>query len=213
MERAGAPDPGHYRQTERDGIYREHVERLVANSGQIYPCFARPSNSTPSRGGAAEAAAGCTGARARTRRRRGCEASRRRRAVHARVSVPLPHAFHDILRGEVGFDNDHRELHRLRSEFARDLHLAVGWTTSPWSSATLRGERPHQQHAQSVRHLPRARGDGRVPPHAAAVRPRQEEALQASRRDQAGQLTPRDFLLRGVGNYLCFLSAEFLTEA
>ena len=70
--------------------------------------------------------------------------------------------------------------------------------------------RPSLQHAQAGPDLQGARrGAAALSAHAAAVRHRSQEALQAPRRDQPRAAHRHGYLVEVVRNYLCFLSTEF----
>ena len=202
-EGPGAPGPhGPYRQTERDGIYHEHVARLL-ESGHLYPCFCTAEELEAERT-AAQAGGprlGVLGQVPGAGRGRGPAPPGGRRAVHAaRARARRPHRLprHPARRRRLR-ERHHGRLHR--AALGRHRHL------QPRRRRRRRHHgdhprhprrRPHQQHAQAGRHLRGARRAGaRVPAHAAALRHRQEEAQQAARRHQAGAAHRRGVPRRG----------------
>ena len=103
-----APGPhGPYRQTERQFVYREYIEKLLA-SGHLYPCFCTPDELEAERQSAqAEKRAWVYGGRCRALPPE--EVERRTAAAEAftlRMHVPPGKTvFRDMLRDPVEFDN------------------------------------------------------------------------------------------------------------
>ena len=140
-EGPGVPGPhGPYRQTERDGIYQEYVEKLV-ESGHLYPCFCtRRAARRRARGGPGGGRRlGLHGHVPRPRRGRGGAAAGGRRAVHAaRACARGPHRVprHPARRRRLR-ERDHGRLHRRALGRHRSRTTSPWWsTTSPWRSPT-----------------------------------------------------------------------------
>ena len=124
-EGPGVPGPhGPYRQTERDGIYHEHVARLL-ESGHLYPCFCTPEELEAERDGGAGGGPGLgvlgqvPGAGAG----RGPAPPGGRRTVHAaRACARRPHRLprHPARRRRLR-ERHHRRLHR--AALGRHRHL------------------------------------------------------------------------------------------
>ena len=125
----------------------------------------------------------------RPARRRGRPPQGRRRALDVALQGASRHGHlrRPAARPGRGRMRDHRRLHR--AAFRRDHHLQSGRggrRRHDGDQPRHPRRRPHLQHAQADPHL---RGAGRaraaLPAHAAAVRHRSQEALQAPRRDQS----------------------------
>lgn len=120
---------GPYRQSERSEIYREHVEQLVA-SGGAYPCFCTKERLDALRDEQRARKAAVMGYDGHCRNIEPAEAARRRAAGEAHViRLAMPEdgetVAHDVLRGEVRFDNkliDDQIL--LKSDGFPTYHLA-----------------------------------------------------------------------------------------
>ncbi len=120
---------GPYRQSERSAIYREEVERLVA-AGAAYPCFCTKERLEALRDEQRARKAPVMGYDRHCRNIAPCEAARRRTAGEAhviRLAMPTEGetVAHDLLRGEVRFDNtliDDQVL--LKSDGFPTYHLA-----------------------------------------------------------------------------------------
>ena len=120
---------GPYRQSERSGIYREHVERLVA-SGGAYPCFCTKERLDALREEQRQRKASVMGYDGHCRAVPREEAARRRAAGEPhviRLSMPTEGetVVHDLLRREIRFDNtlvDDQIL--LKSDGFPTYHLA-----------------------------------------------------------------------------------------
>jgi len=118
-----------YRQSERTAIYREQVERLVA-AGAAYPCFCTKERLEALREEQRARKAPVMGYDRHCRAIPPAEAARRRAAGEAhviRLAMPIDGetVAHDLLRGEVRFDNtlvDDQVL--LKSDGYPTYHLA-----------------------------------------------------------------------------------------
>ena len=150
------PGPhGPYRQTERQPIYHEYVERLLA-SGHLYPCFctAEELEAERQRGAGREARLGVLGHVPRAPRGRGRAPQGRRRAVHAAHAGA---AGQDRLRRPAARpggvrQRHHRRLHRAAQR--RHHHVQPrrgGRRRDHGDHARDPRRRPHQQHAQAGR--------------------------------------------------------------
>ncbi len=118
-----------YRQSERSAIYRQHVEELVAR-GAAYPCFCTKERLDALREEQRARKAPVMGYDRRCRTIPPGEAARRRAAGEPHViRLAMPEegetVAHDLLRGEVAFDNaliDDQVL--LKSDGFPTYHLA-----------------------------------------------------------------------------------------
>ena len=214
-EGPGVPGPhGPYRQTERDDIYHEYVARLL-ESGHVYPCFCTPVELETERA-AAQREGRAWVYSGKCRKLAPEEVQRRREAGEPytlRVHVPAGRTiFHDILRGDVAFENDTiGDFIVQRSDGTVTYNLAV-----VVDDVTM-----------EITHV--IRGDDHI-----SNTPKQVVVYQAlaaaipeflhmpllfgtdkkklSKRHGATkleQLTAEGFMVEVVRNYLCFLSAEF----
>jgi glutamyl-tRNA synthetase len=214
-EGPGVPGPhGPYRQTERDAIYHEYAERLLG-TGHLYPCFCTPEELETERTAAQKEGRGWVySGRCRTLEPE--EAQRRQAAGEPytlRVHVPAGRTvFHDILRGEVGFENDTiGDFIVQRSDGTVTYNLAVVVDDVAMEiTHVIRGDdhisnTPKQVviyealgvPAPEFLHMPLLFGT---------------DKKKLSKRHGATkleQLTAEGFLTEVVRNYLCFLSAEF----
>ena len=214
-EGPGAPGRhGPYRQTERDAIYHEYVERLLG-TGHLYPCFCTPEELETERTAAQKEGGGWVYS-GRCRALEPQEVGRRQAAGEPytlRVRVPAGRtAFHDILRGEVGFENDTiGDFIVQRSDGTVTYNLAVVVDDVAMEiTHVIRGDdhisnTPKQVviyealgvPAPEFLHMPLLFGT---------------DKKKLSKRHGATkleQLTAEGFLVEVVRNYLCFLSAEF----
>ncbi len=119
---------GPYRQSERSAIYRDHVDRLLA-SGHAYCCFCTEERLENLRGmqKAAKVQPGYDGkCRALDADEvRKCLESRAPHVVRLKIDKSATTSFHDLLRGEIKFDNhtiDDQVL--LKSDGFPTYHLA-----------------------------------------------------------------------------------------
>ena len=214
-EGPGVPGPhGPYRQTERGGIYREHVEKLLA-SGHLYPCFCTPEELEAGRAAAQEDGRGW--AYPGTCRDLAADEVDRRRAAGApytlRVRVPEGRTvFHDILRGEVAFENDTMgDFIVVRSDGSVTYNLAVVVDdVSMEITHVIRGD-DHISNTPKQVVIYEALGV-QVPEFLHMPLLFGTDKKKLSKRHGATkleQLTAEGFLVEVVRNYLCFLSAEF----
>ncbi len=214
-EGPGVPGPhGPYRQTERDGIYHEHVARLL-QSGHLYPCFCTPDEIEAERTAAQQDGRGWV--YSGKCRALGPEEVQRRQAAGEpytlRVRVPEGRTvFHDILRGEVGFENDTMGdfiVQRSDGTVTYNLAVVVDDVTMEITHV-IRGDdhisnTPRQvviYHALGAAvpeflHMPLLFGTDR------------KKLSKRHGATKLEQLTAEGFLVDVVRNYLCFLSAEF----
>ena len=214
-EGPGVPGPhGPYRQTERDGIYHEYVERLLG-TGHLYPCFCTPDEleverTTAQQEGRAWVYAGkCRGLEAE-------EVERRRAAGEPytlRVVVPAGRTvFHDILRGDVGFENDTiGDFIVQRSDGTATYNLAVVVDDVTMEiTHVIRGD-DHISNTPKQVVIYEALGVP-VPEFLHMPLLFGTDKKKLSKRHGATkleQLTAEGYLVEVVRNYLCFLSAEF----
>ncbi|MBE0528729.1 MAG: glutamate--tRNA ligase [Thermoleophilia bacterium] len=214
-EGPGVPGPhGPYRQTERGAIYHEYVERLLG-TGHLYPCFCTPGELETERTAAQQEGRGwvysgkCRGLDAE-------EVERRQAAGEPytlRVVVPTGRTvFHDLLRGDVGFENDTiGDFIVQRSDGTATYNLAVVVDDVTMEiTHVIRGDdhisnTPKQVviyealgvPAPEFLHMPLLFGT---------------DKKKLSKRHgvtKLEQLTAEGYLVEVVRNYLCFLSAEF----
>ena len=119
---------GPYRQSERTGIYREHVSQLL-EQGHAYRCFATPEELSEMRAAQKERGNGPVYDR-RYRDQDPEEGRRREEAGEAcviRLKMPMEGetVFNDGLRGDITFDNGQQEdLILLKSDGFPTYHLA-----------------------------------------------------------------------------------------
>ena len=194
-------------------IYREHIERLLAAGPPLHLLpHARGARGRASGGSGREARLGLQRRLPRPcRRTRSRAAPGGRRALDAALQgAPR----HDGLRRHAarpgrGRKRDHRRLHR--AALRRHRHLQPGGgrrRRDDGGEPRHPRRRPPSQHAQAGAHL---RGAGRaraaVPAHAAALRHRPQEALQASRRHQS-RAAHRDGLSGRGGAQLPLFSVD-----
>jgi glutamyl-tRNA synthetase len=214
-EGPGAPGPhGPYRQTERDDIYREYVDKLVS-AGHLYPCFCTAEQLEAERAAAQAEGRGwvyqgtCRGLSAD-------EVARRQAAGEAytlRVRVPEGRTvFHDILRGDVAFENDTMgDFIVVRSDGSVTYNLAVVVDDHTMEiTHVIRGD-DHISNTPKQVVIYHALGT-EVPEFLHMPLLFGTDKKKLSKRHGATkleQLTAEGFLVEVVRNYLCFLSAEF----
>ena len=214
-EGPGVPGPhGPYRQTERDGIYRDYVEKLL-ESGHLYPCFCTPEELESERASAqAEGRAWVYSGRCRDLSPG--EVERRQAAGEPytlRVRVPDGRTvFHDILRGEVAFENDTMgDFIVVRSDGSVTYNLAVVVDDVTMEiTHVIRGD-DHISNTPKQVVIYHALDAG-VPEFLHMPLLFGTDKKKLSKRHGATkleQLTAEGFLVEVVRNYLCFLSAEF----
>jgi glutamyl-tRNA synthetase len=214
-EGPGAPGPhGPYRQTERDGIYHEYVERLLA-SGHLYPCFCAPEDLEVERAAAQAEGRGWVYA-GKCRGLSADEVQRRQAAGEPytlRVRVPEGRTvFHDILRGQVAFENDTiGDFIVVRSDGTVTYNLAVVVDDVTMEiTHVIRGD-DHISNTPKQVVIYHAL-DADVPEFLHMPLLFGTDKKKLSKRHGATkleQLTAEGFLVEVVRNYLCFLSAEF----
>jgi glutamyl-tRNA synthetase len=214
-EGPGVPGPhGPYRQTERDAIYRTHVDRMV-EAGHLYPCFCTPEELEAERRAAqAEKRAWVYGGR--------ClalpadEVERRKAAGEPftlRVHVPDGStSFHDMLRGVVAFDNDTIGdfiVQRSDGTITYNLAVVVDDVTMDITHV-IRGD-DHISNTPKQVVIYEALG-ATVPEFLHMPLLFGVDKKKLSKRHGATkieQLTAMGYLVEVVRNYLCFLSTEF----
>jgi glutamyl-tRNA synthetase len=205
---------GPYRQTERDHVYREYVERLL-ESGHLYPCFCTPDELEAERA-AAQAEGGGWVYSGRCRGLAPEEVGRRTAAGEAhtlRVRVPAGRTvFHDILRGDVVFDNETMgDFIVQRSDGTVTYNLAVVVDDVAMEiTHVIRGD-DHISNTPKQVVIYEALGAA-VPEFLHMPLLFGTDKKKLSKRHGATkleQLTAEGFLVEVVRNYLCFLSAEF----
>ncbi len=214
-EGPGVPGPhGPYRQTERDGIYHEHVARLL-ETGHLYPCFCTPEELEAERTAAQQEGR----AWVYSGKCRGLEPDevRRRQAAGEpytlRVRVPEGRTvFHDILRGDVAFENDTiGDFIVQRSDGTVTYNLAVVVDDVTMEiTHVIRGD-DHISNTPKQVVIYEALGAG-VPEFLHMPLLFGTDKKKLSKRHGATkleQLTAEGFLVEVVRNYLCFLSSEF----
>ena len=214
-EGPGVPGPhGPYRQTERDAVYHEYVERLLG-TGHLYPCFCTPEELETERTVAQKEGRGWVYS-GKCRALEPEEAQRRQAAGEPftlRVRVPAGRTvFHDLLRGEVGFENDTiGDFIVQRSDGTVTYNLAVVVDDVAMEiTHVIRGDdhisnTPKQVviyealgvPAPEFLHMPLLFGTDR------------KKLSKRHGATKLEQLTAEGFLTEVVRNYLCFLSAEF----
>ncbi len=214
-EGPGAPGPhGPYRQTERDGIYHEYVETLL-ESGHLYPCFCTPGELEGERAAAQAEGRGWVYS-GRCRALAPEEVERRQAAGEPytlRVRVPAGRTvFHDILRGEVAFENETMGdfiVQRSDGTVTYNLAVVVDDVTMEITHV-IRGD-DHISNTPKQVVIYEALGAG-VPEFLHMPLLFGTDKKKLSKRHGATkleQLTAEGFLVEVVRNYLCFLSAEF----
>lgn len=214
-EGPGVPGPhGPYRQTERHEIYRDYAGRLL-EAGHLYPCFCTAEDLEVERA-AAQAAGGGWVYSGRCRGLSADEVRRRQAAgdpFTLRVRVPEGRTvFHDILRGEVGFDNDTLgDFIVVRSDGSATYNLAVVVDDVTMEiTHVIRGD-DHISNTPKQVVIYQALGAA-VPEFLHMPLLFGTDRKKLSKRHGATkleQLTAEGFLVEVVRNYLCFLSAEF----
>ena len=214
-EGPGVPGPhGPYRQTERDGIYHEHVARLL-ESGHLYPCFCSAEDLEAER--TAAQAEGRDSVYSGKCRALAPEEVQRRRTdgepYTLRVRVPEGRTvFHDILRGDVAFENDTMGdfiVQRSDGTITYNLAVVVDDVTMEITHV-IRGD-DHISNTPKQVVIYEALGVG-VPEFLHMPLLFGTDKKKLSKRHGATkleQLTAEGFLVEVVRNYLCFLSAEF----
>ncbi len=214
-EGPGAPGPhGPYRQTERDRIYREHIERL-REGDHLYPCFCTPEQLDAER--AAAQAWGRGWVYSGTCRGLAPDEVRRREEAGEpytlRVRVPEGRTvFHDILRGDVAFENDTMGdfiVQRSDGTITYNLAVVVDDVTMEITHV-IRGD-DHISNTPKQVVVYEALG-AEVPEFLHMPLLFGTDKKKLSKRHGATkleQLTAEGFLVEVVRNYLCFLSAEF----
>ena len=217
-EGPGRPGPhGPYRQTERGHIYEEHIARLLAG-GHLYPCFCTPQELEAER------------EQARREDRAWVYSGRCRRLprdeVERRLAAGEPHTlrmrvppgrtvFHDMLRGEVAFDNETiGDFIVRRSDGTVTYNLAVVVDdVSMEITHVIRGD-DHISNTPKQVVIYEALG-APVPEFLHMPLLFGTDRKKLSKRHGATkieQLTAMGFLVEVVRNYLCFLSTEFDEE-
>jgi len=210
-----APGPhAPYRQTERQPIYREHIETLVAG-GHLYTCFCTPEElETEHQAAQAEKRAWVYSGKCRALPAE--EVERRKAAGEPwtlRLRVPAGKtAFHDLLRGPVEFDNDtFGDFIVQRSDGTITYNLAVVVDDVTMEiSHVIRGD-DHISNTPKQVVIYEALGAA-VPEFLHMPLLFGTDKKKLSKRHGATkleQLTAEGFLVEVVRNYLCFLSAEF----
>ena len=209
------PGPhGPYRQTEREAIYREHIERLLAG-GHLYTCFHTPDELE------AERRAAQAGKRAwvysgACRDLPPAEVARRKAAgepwtLRFRVR-PGTTTFDDLLRGPVEVENETiGDFIVQRSDGTITYNLAV--VVDDVTMAITHVIRGDDHLSNTPRQILIYEALGAPPPHFLHM-PLLfgTDRKKLSKRHGATnleQLTAMGFLVEVVRNYLCFLSTEF----
>ena len=214
-EGPGVPGPhGPYRQTERDAVYHGYVERLLG-TGHLYPCFCTPEELDTERTAAQKEGRGWVYS-GKCRALEPEEVQRRQAAGEPytlRVHVPAGRTvFHDILRGEVGFENDTiGDFIVQRSDGTVTYNLAVVVDDVAMEiTHVIRGD-DHISNTPKQVVIYEALGVP-VPEFLHMPLLFGTDKKKLSKRHGATkleQLTAEGFLTEVVRNYLCFLSAEF----
>ena len=214
-EGPGEPGPhGPYRQTERDGIYREHVARLLA-TGHLYPCFCTPEQLEAERR-AAQAEKRDWVYSGRCRALPAEEVERRKdRGEGFTLRMRVPDgvtAFHDLLRGSVEFDNatiGDFIVQRSDGTVTYNLAVVVDDVTMEITHV-IRGD-DHISNTPKQVAVYQALGEP-VPEFLHMPLLFGTDKKKLSKRHGATkieQLTAMGHLVEVVRNYLCFLSTEF----
>jgi glutamyl-tRNA synthetase len=214
-EGPGVPGPhAPYRQTERLAVYHEHVDRLLA-SGHLYPCFCTAEELEAERRAAqAEKRAWVYSGRCRAI---GADEVESRRAAGEpftlRMHVPSgTTVFHDLLRGDVAFDNDTiGDFIVQRSDGTVTYNLAVVVDDVTMEiTHVIRGD-DHISNTPKQVVVYEALG-APVPEFLHMPLLFGTDRKKLSKRHGATkieQLTAAGYLVEVVRNYLCFLSSEF----
>ena len=209
------PGPhGPYRQTERQGIYHEHIERLVG-SGHLYPCFCTPEELEAER----QMAQADKRDWVYSGKCRALPTEERERRVAAgepytlRMRVPEGvTAFHDLLRGPVEFANDLMGdfiVQRSDGTVTYNLAVVVDDVTMEITHV-IRGD-DHISNTPKQVLVYQALG-APVPEFLHMPLLFGTDRKKLSKRHGATkleQLTAQGYLVEVVRNYLCFLSTEF----
>ena len=211
-EAPGAHGP--YRQTERQHIYREYIEKLVAG-GHLYPCFCTPQELETERQAAQVEKRGWV--YSGKCRALAPEDVRRRRAAGEpwtlRMRVPPGKTvFHDLLRGSLEFDNDtFGDFIVQRSDGTITYNLAVVVDdVSMEITHVIRGD-DHISNTPKQVVIYEALG-APVPEFVHMPLLFGTDKKKLSKRHGATkleELTEMGYLVEVVRNYLCFLSTEF----
>jgi glutamyl-tRNA synthetase len=209
------PGPhGPYRQTERQHIYHEHIERLLA-AGHLYPCFCTSEELEAERAAAqAEKRDWVYSGKCRGLARE--EIERRQAAgVPYTLRVRVPDGmtvFHDMLRGPVEFANDTIGdfiVQRSDGTITYNLAVVVDDVTMEVSHV-IRGD-DHISNTPKQVVIYEALG-APVPEFLHMPLLFGTDKKKLSKRHGATkleQLTAEGYLVEVVRNYLCFLSTEF----
>ncbi len=209
------PGPhGPYRQTERQAIYREHIERLLAG-GHLYPCFCTPEQLEAERQAAQSEKRAWV--YAGTCRALPVEEVERRKAGGEpwtlRVRVPEGKTvFHDLLSGPVEFENatiGDFIVQRSDGTITYNLAVVVDDVTMAVTHV-IRGD-DHISNTPKQVVVYEALG-APVPEFLHMPLLFGTDRKKLSKRHGATkleQLTAEGYLVEVVRNYLCFLSAEF----
>jgi glutamyl-tRNA synthetase len=209
------PGPhGPYRQTERQSIYHEHIERLL-ESGHLYPCFCTPEELEAERR-AAQAekrdwiySGKCRALPPEERERR--QAAGEQYTLRVRVPDGVT-VFHDLLRGPVEFANDTiGDFIVQRSDGTVTYNLAVVVDDVTMEiTHVIRGD-DHISNTPKQVVVYEALG-APVPEFLHMPLLFGTDRKKLSKRHGATkleQLTAQGYLVEVVRNYLCFLSTEF----
>ncbi len=209
------PGPhGPYRQTERQSIYREYIDRLLA-SGHIYPCFCTPEELEEERQAAQEEKrAWVYGGKCRSL---APEEVARRKAEGERYTLrmhvpPGKTVFHDMLRDPVEFDNETiGDFIVVRSDGSITYNLAVVVDDMTMEiTHVIRGD-DHISNTPKQIQIYEALG-ARVPHFLHMPLLFGTDKKKLSKRHGATkleQLTAMGYQVEVVRNYLAFLSTEF----
>ena len=214
-EGPGTPGPhGPYRQTERHEIYAQHVAAL-RQAGHVYPCFCTPDELEAER----QAAQAQKRDWVYSGRCRGLDAGEAERRTAAgepytlRMRVPEGHtAFHDLLRGEVSFDNatiGDFIVQRSDGTVTYNLAVVVDDVTMDITHV-IRGD-DHISNTPKQVVIYQALGAA-VPEFLHMPLLFGTDKKKLSKRHGATkieELTAMGYLVEVVRNYLCFLSTEF----
>ena len=214
-EGPGRPGPhGPYRQTERHEIYAQHVAAL-RQAGHLYPCFCTPDELEAER----QAAQAQKRDWVYSGRCRGLDAGEAERRTAAgepytlRMRVPEGHtAFHDLLRGEVSFDNatiGDFIVQRSDGTVTYNLAVVVDDVTMDITHV-IRGD-DHISNTPKQVVIYQALGAA-VPEFLHMPLLFGTDKKKLSKRHGATkieELTAMGYLVEVVRNYLCFLSTEF----
>jgi len=215
-EGPGVPGPhGPYRQTERTFIYREHVDRLLAD-GHLYPCFCTPDELEAERR-AAQAEKRAWVYSGRCSRLSTDEVERRKATgepwtLRFRVPTPGVTGFDDLLRGRVEVANETIGdfiVQRSDGTITYNLAVVVDDVTMEITHV-IRGDdhisnTPKQiliyealgAAAPKFLHMPLLFGTDR------------KKLSKRHGATKLEELVDQGFLPEVVRNYLCFLSTEF----